>query len=316
MARPPFSVLDFVGQRQALEPVLREQDGAMARGEPLPHIIATGPSGIGKSRFARMISCRAGTECSKFNGTESYNEVVELLQSMKACDVAYFDECHKLSESVQEMLYEVIDSGSVAAELVPDAPGKERAAIAPVTLIFATDQPGRLLNALFKRIPTHVHFKPYPDVELKEIVQQVAGQKNILLTPQAAMQLAKVCNGLPRRAEHQVRKLRLFFADSEQRQLGQPDVQEFLKSRGIDADGLGDSERRYLRFLAKNRSASIESLVGYLGTDAAFIRGQIEQPLRYRGLITVRSSGRVLTRDGKVWVREYRLNQKKKDKKE
>ena len=313
MARPPFQVGDFVGQRDALRPVLREQDGAIARGEPMPPILFTGHSGTGKSLGARMLAGRARTELVKFSGSESLPQIVEQLCQLKTCDIAFFDECHKLSDDVQEMLYDVIDTRSIPNRLVPNATGSAK--IAAITLIFATDQPGRLLNALFKRIPTNVQFRPYPESELKEIVARVAARKNVLLSAQAARQLAKICNGLPRRAEHHVVKIRLYYEDSERRQLGCEDVEKYLNAYHIDADGLGKNEQRCLVFLARNRSASLEALAGHLGTDAAFVRRQVEQPLRYRGLITVRSSGRALTRLGKQWVRQYcqaRQNKKRK----
>src|SRR5947209_8559551 len=68
--------------------------------------------------------------------------------------------------------------------------------LAAVTLIFATDRPGKLLNALVKRISIRVHFQPYPEGELKEIVERVADRRDLLFSPQAARRLARVCNGL------------------------------------------------------------------------------------------------------------------------
>src|SRR5262249_60269759 len=112
---------------------------------------------------------------------------------------------------------------------------------------------------------------------------------------------ARVCNGLPRRAEHHVQKVRLFFEDSERSQLRLPQIKEYLEAHGIDADGLGEEERTCLLFLAQKGSASLEALAHKLGTDPAFVRNQVEQPLRYRGLVTVRSSGRVLTPAGRKW---------------
>jgi Holliday junction DNA helicase RuvB len=301
LSRPPFQIFEFVGQREAMLPVLREQDGAQTRGEPLPPLLFTGASGSGKSLAARMLSKRVGTNIEKFNGAESVEGVAERLRTMKLCDVALFDECHRLSDDVQEMLYAVIDSSKIPAKLTK-ARSQEDITITPITLIFATDQPGRLLNALHKRIPTTVRFKPYRDEEMKEIVSRVAKRRGVLLSAQAAGRVARVCNGLPRRADHHVQRIRLNFEDSERRQLGLSDVQEYLAARGIDADGLGPDERDYLQFLGQNGSASLEALAGHLGVDAEFIRTQVEQPLRYRRLITVQSSGRVLTPDGQKWL--------------
>jgi Holliday junction DNA helicase RuvB len=225
--------------------------------------------------------------------------MVELLHQIKPCDFAFFDEAHRLDNLSQEMLYHVIDNLKIPARFARNAASGEPIQIAPLTLIFATDRPGQLNNALLKRIPATVCFHPYPDHEMREIVSRVASRLNLLLSPQASLRLAQVCHGIPRRAEHRVNDVRLFFPDSERRQLTLSEIVEYLRANGIDADGLGEDERSYLDFLAENGSASLDALAGHLGIDRDYVRCQIEQPLRYRGLIIVRSSGRVLTSAGK-----------------
>jgi Holliday junction DNA helicase RuvB len=305
MARPPFQIGEFVGQKTILKPVLRRQDGAKARGEPMPHHLFTGASGLGKSLFAQTLAGRAGTRIFKFSSQETPEEITEQFRQMQPCDVAFFDECHRCDDKTQELFYDVIDKHIIPAKLVANPTNAEPVKVAPVTFIFATDRPGQLNNALVKRIPATVRFQPYPEDEMREIVSRIAARRNVLLSPQAAGQLAKVCHGIPRRAEHRVNDVRLYFPDSERRQLGRPDVLEYLADDGVDADGLGRDERAYLEFLARNGTASLEALAGYLGTDREFVRQQIEQRLRYCGLIIVRSTGRLLTADGEERVQSF-----------
>jgi holliday junction DNA helicase RuvB len=243
----------------------------------------------------------------KLRGDETEEQIAERLRELASCDFIFFDEAHRLDRVVQELLYEVIDQSVVPARLVTTTGGQEPVKVAPITFIFATDQPGQLLNALYKRIPSTVCFQQYPENEMKEIVARIAARRRILLSPQAARQLARVCHGIPRRAEHRVNDVRLYFDDSESRQLGQPDILSYLRDVGIDEDGLDEIGRRYMRFLDTNGHASLEALTGHLGVDADYIRHQVEQPLWYRGLITVRSSGRVLTPEGTARVRQRPL---------
>jgi len=272
----------------------------------MPHHVFIGASGLGKSLASRMLAQRAGTGMAKFRSDETQSAIVEHLCKLQPCDFGFFDEAHRLNNDAQELLYEVIDKVTVPPELVVGAASNEPVKVAPITLVFATDKPGQLMNALLKRIPTTVRFRPYPEDEMREIVARIAARRNVLLTPQAARQLARVCHGIPRRAEHRVNDVRLHFADSERRQLGQSDVLKYLRDNSIDADGLGEDEHSYLDFLSRNGSASLEALAGYLGIDQDFLKNQVEQPLRYRGLITVRSSGRMLTEAGKERVGRLR----------
>ncbi len=313
MGRGPYQVEDFVGQKRALRAALRLQDGATMRGEPAPHMLFEGPSGCGKSMAALTLGVRAGTTVIKFNGKTSVEEIAGKLAAMKACDIAFFDECHNLPGDPQELLFTVIDANELPAALVPGAKPDEPVTVAPITLIFATDRPGKLLNALQKRIPLKVEFEPYALDEMKEIVARIGTRRGILLSAQAAGQLAQVCHGLPRRAEHHVNNLRLTFADSEQRQLGIDDVRVYLDEIGMDADGLDRSARKYLKFLRRNESASAEAIAAFLGTDIDNLKNQIEQPLRFRGLVTVGSGGRTLTEKGTEWAEQRKARQTKGD---
>jgi Holliday junction DNA helicase RuvB len=316
MGRGPFQVHDFVGQKRALAPALRLQDGALAREEPAPHMLFLGQSGTGKSLAAITLGLRAGTEVTKFLGRATAAEVAPRLAQMKPCDIGFFDECHNLDTDLQELLFDVIDSGQVPAHLVPGADPAGPVAVPPVTFIFATDRPGKLLNALVKRIPLTVRFKPYPTDDLKEIVARIGYRRGVLLTPQAARGLARICHGLPRRAEHHVNNLRLTIADSEQRQLSVEDVRTYLAEIGLDEDGLDDLAREYIRFLKRNRIASAEAIAGFLGTDVEYLKNQVEQPLRFRGLVTVGRGGRVLTEKGREWAAEKLKKRKKGESRE
>jgi holliday junction DNA helicase RuvB len=303
MGRGPYQIHEFVGQKEVLAPVLRIQDGAMARGEPSPHMLFRGTSGTGKSLASATLGKRAGTTVIKFVGKATPPEVATRLVGMKPCDIAFFDEAHRLPEDAQELLFEVIDAGQIPGHIVNPAGPKEPVTIPPITLIFATDRPGKLLNALLKRIPLVVRFRAYRLDELREIVALIADRRKVLLSPQAAGRLAQVCHGLPRRAEHHVDGLRLTFEDSERRQLGAEDVREYLSGLRIDEDGFGEDERLFVRFLRRNRSASVETLAGYLGTDIDYVKAQVEQALRFRGLVTVGHRGRVLTKKGREWAK-------------
>jgi Holliday junction DNA helicase RuvB len=190
-------------------------------------------------------------------------------------------------------------------------PGEQEPLQAPaVTVVLATDKPGCLQDAMHKRIPTELHLDLYSDRELKEIVEAVAGREDLLLTPQAANKLARVCNGLPRRAEQFLRKLRHYHPDAEAGPMNLPLVDEFLHALGIDGWGFGDRERTYLRFLRRERSASVATLAAVLGVDPRYVERQVEPKLRRHGLVRIGASGRTLTRTGREWVMQNLVSKK------
>ncbi|MCE9560533.1 MAG: AAA family ATPase [Planctomycetes bacterium] len=312
MGRGAYKVEDFVGQKDALRPALSLQDGAMRRGERAPHMLFDGPSGCGKSFAANTLGTRAGTTVTKILGKATVAEIATKLVAMKAFDIAFFDECHNLDNDSQELLFEVIDSSQLAGSLVPGANPGEPVDIEPITLIFATDRPGKLLDPLVKRIPLRVRFKPYPIDEMKEIVARIGSRRGVLFSAQAAHSLAQLCHGIPRRAEHHVNNLRLTFDDSERRQMSVQDVRTYSEGQQLTVDGLDEYARDYLKHLHRVGSASVEALAGYLGTDVDNLKKQIEQPLRFRGLVTIGHGGRVLTSRGEKWA-EKNVTKKAKE---
>src|SRR5262249_45485030 len=125
----------------------------------------------------------------------------------------------------------------------------------------------------------------------------IAARQKVLLSAQAARKLAEVCHGIPRKAEHYLAKLRLFFS-SDNSQIGVPEVEEFLEASCIDNNGFGPIEHRYLQCLARHGTASLETLALNLNTDRDDVLRQIEAPLVQKGFVRITSSGRKLTRVG------------------
>src|SRR5262245_47710265 len=112
MSRPPFKHHGFVGQERALAPILRQLNGAMARSEPLPHLLLIGESGTGKSLVAKCLATEAKAETSSFYGLVRVTEIISKLRQARRGDFVFFDEAHRLQKDVdtQEMLYAVIDA--------------------------------------------------------------------------------------------------------------------------------------------------------------------------------------------------------------
>jgi Holliday junction DNA helicase RuvB len=265
-----------------------------------------GASGVGKTLLARALAAEYGTGVVAAMGYDDRPQLAQKLASLRLNDFLLIDECHRLGPLEQELICEAIDAGSVP-NLAPKPEGggpdgAARVALQPWTLVLATDQPGRLVDALLKRVTVRVSLDFYPLAELKEVVAALAEKESLLLTPQAARLVAEVSGGLPRRARQLLLNLRLFYPDSEHYQIGQDKVRAFLEAQGIDESGLEPLERRYLLRLAEAGTASLETLALLLGTDAAYLKRQVEAQLVKRGLVQIRLAGRRLTPAGRQWA--------------
>lgn len=258
-----------------------------------------GPSGVGKTALARALAEEYGAGLIKVVGYCGHAELTRKLTELKQAEFLFVDECHRLGPAEQELLMETIENRNVPG--LAKAAGAQRVAIPTWTLVLATDQPGKLLDALYKRIVITVELDLYTTTELKEIVEVAAARIGLQLSPQAARVIAEASHGLPRRAEHHLMKLRLHFPAAD-RPLGRAEVSEYLRSFELDESGLGRLGRRYLVTLREMGSASLESLARILGTDTDYVKKQVECVLLRRGLIGIDSSGRKLTTKGREWV--------------
>lgn len=310
MPRQPPKFRKFVGQKKKVDHLRRLLDGALARGEPFPHTMFVGPSGVGKTLLAEELAGEYGTGYTEVTGYISGEELAEKFTEQKTGDFVFFDECHNLKPTVQELLYQVIDDRKIlcqkSAENEEDANGKEFRDVADCTIILATNLPGNLLDALTKRIPVTVRLGHYTKAELKEIVKQLATNINLLVSPHVASQIAAISLGIPRRAKHHLERLRYFFPQAESDQIGITKLNEYMRSAEMNQRGLERAHRTYLYVLYRDGSASLESLALRLATDKRHLRCEIEQPLVRLGLVTIGPKGRTLTKQGQAYVRRHR----------
>jgi Holliday junction resolvasome RuvABC ATP-dependent DNA helicase subunit len=303
----PATFHTFIGQRATVALLKRELKGAQTRGEPFPHALFIGPSGVGKTHLARALAAAYGTGVQEAMGCDSRQTLARKLGCLKAGEFLHVDECHRLGHLEQELLCFAVDQLKVpdlAAEGDKDVAATARAPLPPWTLVLSTDQPGKLLNALHKRVVMQFPLGDYSTEEMKEVVEALAEIEKLLLTPQAARTIAAASMGLPRRAWQLLRQLRFYFPDSETRKLVNLEIMGFLEAFGIDKTGLGPMEGRYLQELGRFHRASLDSMALLLGVDADFVKMRVEPQLVKQHLVTIFPSGRCLTEEGRKRLRD------------
>lgn len=298
--RPVPTFHGFVGQRECVRLLQRYIRNAKQRGERLQHILLTGPSGIGKSQLASSVGKEYGSETRIVNGRITAPDLANHLRNIKRADLLFVDEAHRLCSASQELLYpDVLDHWRVpsAGDTTNDAYDQ----IEQFTLILATDQPGELHQQLKNRLYPPFRLRYYEKREMRAIIDTLAKELPILLTPQAANLLASATHGVPRTAKHLLVNLRGFYSGTESTEINTRHVKKFLRAIGIDRHGLDRDHRDYLQALAK-QPASLRTLTAQLGIDENTIATEIEPLLRHKRLIEISSSGRKLTRAGREWI--------------
>jgi Holliday junction resolvasome RuvABC ATP-dependent DNA helicase subunit len=280
----------------------------------MPPLLLIGGSGLGKSLAVKVLAEKRRTNVLQFYGRAKVGDIAAKAKDAKHGDFIFFDECHLFEKdtATQELLYAMIDANKkgitdkVAVVEVPAMPGiglAEGFKFQPLTFALATDQPAKLQKALKSRIQEQIRFFPYQFKEMREIVQRVAEKHNTLLTLQATTTLAKACLGMPRNADAFVDGLLLYHKGPKNpdRGFSQAEVREYLQARGIDAEGINEDQRRYMKFLSRQKEASLADLAAHLHADGD-IRWEVEHALVERGWVSKGQWGRRLTDAGVAYL--------------
>jgi Holliday junction resolvasome RuvABC ATP-dependent DNA helicase subunit len=295
----------FYGQRKWVRFLTSQLQGAQAHGEPFPHTLLIGPSGMGKTRLAHALAEEAGTALHLVHGRAKPADLVGQLVRVKHADFFFLDEAHRLGRESQTLMFKVIDHLRAPDLLDPAAEAQRedgRLVIAPLTVVLATDQPGELDGALLGRMDHTVHLTDYARVELMEIAADSATGLGLLVSRQGLGVLADASQGQPRKALQLLKGLRRQHAGDRQREITKQDALKYLRAADIGRLGITPEQRLYLGHLHRLGSASLATLAALVGADEDYVARRLEPGLVKLDFIRKGTCGRTLTPAGEDWA--------------
>ena len=291
----PLTFHGFIGQGKAVNVIRKHAAGCKANGKSFPHTLLSGCSGFGKTELAQALAKEMNVNIHKVIADTSLN-MQELIASIRSYEIVFIDEAHALKKDDQESLFPIVDTQPASNKVVGAASHVGSEQRPEITVIFATDQPGRLVNALNKRIPLKLALVPYSEEEMVEIIAKMATMNEILLTAQARRALAQCSQGNPRIARHHIRLLITHCEALNGGRIETPDVTKYLDDHGYDEHHRDVSQLQYLKSLsAMGGTASVDTLASQLGIDGLYLERQTEPFLLRNGWVSKSSRGRTIT---------------------
>jgi Holliday junction DNA helicase RuvB len=295
----PRGLDEFIGQDLQRRRLSIAVEAARQRREPLDHLLLSGPPGLGKTTLAHIVANEMHGKLITTSGPalERAYDLMGMLTRLDPGDVFFIDEIHRLPRVVEEYIYPAMEDFKV--DFVIDKGPYAQAVplpVQPFTLVGATTRKGLLSSPLRERFGLNFELDFYGVADLTLIVRRSAGLLGVQLDEPAATEIAQRSRGTPRIANRLLRRVRDFAQVHGVSEVRPTLVNDALELEGVDAVGLDDLDRRYLRTLInQERAAGVGTLAAAMQQEADTLEDVVEPYLLYEGFILRTSGGRLPT---------------------
>ena len=292
---------DYVGQSTLKSTLKISIEAAKKREIPLDHILFYGPPGLGKTTLASVIATEMGAniKITSAPSLERPRDIIGILMSLKAGDVLFIDEIHRLNKISEEILYPAMEDFYLDMTTGKSQTLKSiRIPIPKFTLIGATTKAGSLSSPLRDRFGIIHRLEFYTEEELTKVIQRTATILDIGIKEEGAKAIAKRSRGTPRIANRLVKRVRDYAIVKSDGIIDETTANQALDILQIDKFGLDSTDRALLNIIATKYNGGpvgIETLATALGEDVKTIEDVYEPYLVQKGFIQRTPRGRKLT---------------------
>ena len=297
----PQRLEDFTGQDRLKTNLAILIEAAKKRGEPLDHVLFHGPPGLGKTTLAHVVANEMNVNIRITAGPaiERAGDLAAILTNLRAGDILFIDEVHRLGRAVEEILYPAMED-FVLDIVVGKGPGAKnvRLKLPKFTVIGATTRLALLTAPLRARFGALYRMDFYDLPAMESIVTRGARILDVPIEPEGAAEIARRARGTPRVALRLLRRVRDYAQVRADGAITGETAVSALDLLEIDSLGLDELDRRVLLAIIEKFSGGpvgLDTIGASISEESDTIMDVVEPYLLQLGFLERTSRGRVAT---------------------
>lgn len=298
----PRRLGEFIGQEKLKDNLSIFLKAAQGRSEPLDHLLLYGPPGLGKTTIANIVAIEMGVPIHITTGPaiERPGDLVGILTNLEHGAVLFIDEIHRLSRTVEEILYPAMEDGKVDVMIGKGPAARSvRIDVPQITVVGATTRQGLLTGPLRDRFGIVCHFEFYSQDPLEKIVSRSSRILGYAIDASGTTAIARRSRGTPRIANRLLRRVRDFAQVMNSETITAKIADHALDRLEVDDLGLDSVDRRVLNTIIQKYDGGpvgLETIAASIGEDSGTIEEVYEPYLLQLGLIQRTPRGRSATK--------------------